>query len=72
MVVATLLLVAMVNSVPTEEVVEQDTEGAGDNGDLENVESMLQNLESNGQAQTKAVEDARAEEDADDGKVNCT
>ena len=65
---AVLLLVAMVNSVPTEEVMEQDTEGAGDNGDLEDVESMLQNLERDSQAQTRALEDAGAEEDADDGK----
>ena len=59
---AVLLLVAMVNSVPTEEVVEQDTEGAGDDGDLD-VESMLQNLE-----RTRALQDAGAEEDAEDGE----
>ena len=59
---AVLLLVAMVNSVPTEEVVEQDTEGAVDDGDLD-VESMLQNLE-----RTRALEDEEAEEDAEDGK----
>ena len=63
-----LLLVTMVNSVPTEEVMEQGTEGAGDDGDLEDVESILQNFKRDKQAQTRALEDAGAEEDADDGK----